>query len=354
MVNKLKRFPNNDSNKKPTMKDVAQLANVSVSTVSHFINGTHNISRKTAHDVEEAIRSLNFRINSVAQNLRSGKSKIIGFIISNIENYFYVRIAKGIEKVLNQYGYHLILINSSENKKNEISNIESLYLRGAEGIIIVPTNSDCNFLNEMLGPDYPLIFVDRQPINYEADKVLLANYEAAYQATKYLVKKGHTHIGFIAFHYGEEKIDFTMQERVAGYTKALEEAGIPVNPEYLKTVAQVPESMLELRYSESYHLMAQLRSSPVSAILCGNSLAAVGVVSYLKDNGVRIPEDVSVITFDDDPWMIMSTPSITAVSQPAELMGSIAAKRILSRIHDANMPKECIRLKADLILRDSS
>jgi LacI family transcriptional regulator len=339
--------------RKPTMRDVAKVSGLSISTVSHVLNGTRFVSADSTTKVEDAIRRLQFRANPVARNLRSGKSRLIGFVVSNMENYFYVNIARGIEGTVNALGYQLMLIDSMEDKKTEIKNIESLYAGGADGIIMVPTKTDCGYLGNLLPPNFPLVFVDRQPSNYSADCVLLNNMEASYEATRHLINRGYSKIGFVAFHFGETIIDRTMMERILGYKRAHLDAGLEVDPRYVKVVPGGSPAVSELRYAESYHLMQELLDVPVQAVLCGNILAAIGVFTCLQEAAARIPEDVGLITFDDDLWLSMTTPQIAAIVQPAEFMGSVAARRLLKRIQGEQVSRESFRLKADIIFRES-
>jgi LacI family transcriptional regulator len=352
MVGKNNRFVFNETTKRPTMKDVAEKAGVSITSVSHVLNGTRFVSPDKTRRIEQAIWALQFKPNPIARNLRSGKSMLVGFMVSNMANYFYVNIAKGIEKTLSYYGYRLVLIDSSENKKREMDNVESLYLRGVDGLIIAPTDPDCGYLKEIVRPGFPVVFVDRQPINFQADTILLANLEAAYMATNYFISRKFDNIGFLGFYYGNE-IDKTMQERLNGFVKALDDAGIPVNREAIKTSPGVPSAMNELQYTESYRLMEQLLRIPVRAVLCGNSLAAIGAYSYLKDKGIRIPEEISIITFDDDVWLRLTTPKISSVVQPAESFGVLAAERLMNRLEGKELPYECFRLNAEMVLRQS-
>jgi LacI family transcriptional regulator len=349
-----KRFaPPMAAARRPTMKDVAQQAGVSITSVSHVLNGTRFVSEEKTKKIEQAIWSLNFKPNPIARNLRSGKSKLAGFLVSNMENYFYVNIAKGIEKTLNSYGYRLVLIDSAENKKNEIDNVESLYLRGVDGLIIAPTESNCEYLRKIVSPGFPVVFVDRQPVNYHGDTILLANFDAAYTATNYLISKNYRSIGFLSLHYGGTTVDKTMQERIDGYRKALNDANIPVDDNCIKAMPGVPAATNELQYTESYKMMEQLLQIPVRAVLCGNSLAAIGAYSLLRDKKIRIPGEVSLITFDDDIWLKLTTPRISSVVQPMESFGVLAAQRLITRIEGKDLPYECFRLKAEMVLRES-
>jgi LacI family transcriptional regulator len=338
---------------KPTMKDVAEAAGVSTTTVSHVMNGTRFVSPEVTVKVKEAVQALNFKANPIARNLRSGESRMIGFVVSNLEHYFYVNIAKGIDKVINPLGYQLVLISSAENKEAEIKNIESLYLRGIDGIVIAPTTTNCGYLQDILPPGFPLVFVDRQPTAYQADCVLLNNVQAGYAATHRLLHKGYAKIGFVSFHFGEKDIDPTIQERITGYKQAHQEAGLEIDENLIKVAPGASSSPVELLHAEPYAITGQLLDFPVQAILCGNSLAAIGVYQFLKNASISIPQQVALITFDDDLWLSMASPRISAIAQPAESIGATAAKQLLKRIRTKSGACKTLRLDAEIIFRES-
>jgi LacI family transcriptional regulator len=331
---------------------VAEASGVSITTVSHVINETRYVSPDVTGKVKNAVESLNFKTNPIARNLRSGKSRIIGFVVSNLEHYFYVNIARGIKRAVNSLGYQLILIDSAENKDIETRNIESLYLQGTDGIVIAPTTTDCGYLKDIVSPDFPLVFVDRQPVSYQADCVLLNNAGAGYAATRHLLHKGYTRIGFISFHFGEKDIDPTIMERIEGYKRAYRETGLTVDENLIQAVPGGSFSPAELLRAEPYALIQNMLSSPVQAVLCGNSLAAIGVYQYLKNASIAIPARVALITFDDDLWLSMTTPRISAVAQPAESIGFTAAKQLLKRIQAKAGAYKILRLDAELIFRE--
>ncbi|MDR2109882.1 MAG: LacI family transcriptional regulator [Spirochaetaceae bacterium] len=337
------------------MKDVAKAAGVSISSVSHVLNGTRFVSEDVVRKVEEASRDLHYTPNPIAQNLRKGKSGLIGFIVSNLENSLYVRITKGIEKTINSFGYRLLLIDSVESKKKEMENVESLCLRGVDGLIIVPTTPDCGYLEEIVRQNYPIVFIDRQPSNWDADVVLLDNEEASYEATKKFIAQGIREIGLVAIQFGDDDNDFVINERVSGYKKALAEAHIPYRRQYLKISTSPPATFNELRHSSAFKMTEQLLKTRVSAILSGNNYSAIGIYSCLREHHIRIPDDIAMITFDDDLWLQMNTPSISAMAQPAEELGKLAAKRLIIRLlQQQDLPKEQFRLKAQFIPRESS
>jgi LacI family transcriptional regulator len=167
-----------------------------------------------------------------------------------------------------------------------IKSIESLYLRGTDGIIIAPTTTDCGYLKTILPPDFPLVFVDRQPTSFPANCVLLNNLGTSYyEATRYLLNKGYTRIGFVSFHFGEAEIE--------------------IKGDLIKVIPDGSSIPAELLHAEPYTIMKELLVSPVQAVLCGNSLAAIGVYRCLKDSSIPIPGKVPLITFDDDLWLSM-------------------------------------------------
>jgi LacI family transcriptional regulator len=337
------------------MKDVAEASGVSVATVSHVLNGTRFVSTEVTSRVESAIRELHFKANPIARNLRSGKSHLVGFVVSNMENPFYVKVAKGIEKTIGKYGYRLLLVDSAEKNENERESIESLYLRGIDGIIIAPTITDCAYLAELLPEKYPLVFVDRRPVNYTAaDAVLLENQDAAEKAARYLLEKGCTRIGFISFHYGRAGTDETIMERVGGFKKAFEGAGLVPDENLIRVVPGVCLDRHELMHAETYELTKQLLALNVQAIICGNDLSAIGVLYCLREAGIRIPEDVRLITFDDALWLSMTNPQITVIAQPSEALGAFAARQLLKRIQGRHEAYKIVRLNAEIIFRGSS
>jgi LacI family transcriptional regulator len=290
----------------------------------------------------------------VAKNLRNGKSGLIGFVVSNLENSFYVSITKGIEKAINSYDYKLLLIDSAESKKKEMENVESLYHQGVEGLIIVPTASDCSYLKDIVPQDFPIVFTDRKPKNWDADMVLLDNKEAAYQVTDSLISHGLREIGFVAIEFGDNENDYVISERVDGYKEALKRAGISFRSDYLKIATLPPTIVNELLQSHAYNLTDELLKTPVQGIISGNNHTAIGLYSCLKDRNVRIPQDMAVITFDDDFWLQMVTPPISALAQPAARLGQLSAERLFFRMHRPHDAKEQFRLKARFIPRASS
>jgi LacI family transcriptional regulator len=344
----------------PTVKDVAAAAGVSVATVSHVLNKTRFVSEETTAKVESAITVLNYKANAIARHLRLGESRLIGYVVSSLDCCFYTDMAAGIDKTLTTRGdgepntpYQLVITDSRDSKQREITNIESLLLRGVDGIIIAPTTTDYRFLRGLLPEGFPVVFLDRQPLHYEADYILLNNRQASFEAASALLKKGYLRIAFVTYHYGEGSIDDTTMERIAGFEEAFTAAAIPLDPVLVRAVPGTSYTRSSLRQGASYRVMRELLDKAVDAVFCGNNFSAVGVVSCLNDAGIRIPRDMAFITYDNDLWMSLTTPQLSSIVQPAEEMGALAAERLLKRFRERDLPPECFRLNANIVYRGS-
>jgi LacI family transcriptional regulator len=351
--------PKKEKNRNPTVKDVAAAAGVSIATVSHVLNKTRFVSDETIAKVESAVAALNYRANAIARHLRSGESRLIGYVVSNLDCYFYTDVAAGIDKALNASDggpgmpYRLVIMDSRDTKQREIRHIESLLRRGVDGIIVAPTTTDYRFLKGILPEGFPVIFLDRKPRHYEADYLVLNNREASFEAASALLRKGYRRIAFVTYHYGEGIIDDTIGERIAGFEDAFTGADIPLDRSLIRAVPGTSYTRASLKQGASYQVMKELLGKKPDAVFCGNSFSAVGVVSCLNDAGIRIPGDLAVITYDNDLWMSLTTPQLSSIVQPAEEMGVLAAERLLKRLREGALPPECFRLNAHIVYRGS-
>ena len=333
-----------------SMKDVAKLAGVSVSTVSHVLNKTRKVNPGTQGKVLQAVKELKYNINPVARNLRKGHSKLIGIVVSNLANSFFMDIALSIEKILKTEGYHLIFINSNEDKDIERENIENLVMQNVDGLIIAPVDQDCSYMESIMGTGCYCVFFDRLPNGYKRDCIMSTNYEGAFKATEALISNGHKRIGFIGSHF-----DGTMKERIEGFKGALKKHKIPIDTDLLTTGNGGSQHLNDLKNGDGNRLARYLvEEKKVTAILCGNELAAVGAVSFLQDNNYSLPDDVAIITFDNAFWLSMTNPAITAVNQDREAIGKTAAKVLLDRINGVETPFNEYRIPTNLIIRSSS
>ncbi|WP_422479125.1 LacI family DNA-binding transcriptional regulator [Pleomorphochaeta sp. DL1XJH-081] len=339
---------------KSSIKEVAHLAGVSVATVSYVLNGTKHVRPETEKRVMDAVKKLNYQINPLARNFRKGESKLIGFVVCDLSNYFFQDVALGLEKRLARYGYRPILIDSKEDKNIEMENVRNLLASSVDGLIIAPTTEDCSYLNLLLANhSIPVAFVDRKPTGYDSDLVLSANVDGAYEAVKYLIAKGHRKIAFVG-----SRLDSTMDERAEGFRKALREAGIPVNANFIRFGDNLSLSPKELRHGAIYrHTLDLVTNHGITALLSGNNLATTGAFSCLMEMKVKIPQELAFITFDDSFWLTMTTPSLSAVAQDPDNIGEIAGRMIYERLmaarNNVQRPNQMVRVQTQLIIRGS-
>ncbi len=338
---------------KASIKEVAKLAGVSVATVSHVLNGTKNVRPETKRRVDNAVMKLNYQINPIARNLRKGESKIIGFVVSNLANYYFHDIARGLEDRLLKDGYRPVLIDSKEDKQIEVENVKNLLASAVDGLVIAPTTEDFSYLNHILGrKKIPIVFVDRKPTGYESDLVMSTNEQGVYKAVEYLIQKGHRDIAFVGSRY-----DTTMMERLNGYRRAHAEAGIPVNENYIRMGDKLSVSLQDLRHGISYKQTKELLNlGRITAIFAGNLLASVGAFTCVRELNLKVPEEIAFLTFDDSFWLTMTTPSLSAVAQKPEEIGYVAGDIIcdrLTRPKSQDEPFLHVRLSTKMILRES-
>jgi LacI family transcriptional regulator len=330
-----------------SMKDVARLANVSIATVSHVINKTRNVNKETEEKVIKAIKDLNYFVNPVARNLRNGNSKVIGYVVSNLANTFFMDIALSIDKIMSENGYHLIYINSSEDTAKERNNIESLLMHNVDGLIIAPVGKDCSYMENLIADRCPCVFFDRKPIGFDRDVIMSTNREGALDGTEHLISKGHRNIGYVASRYDE-----TMHERSDGFKAALIKHGLKINEDLILSGSGRPRPMDEQSIGDSYLLAKDLIiNHKVTALFCSNILAAVGVNNFILENPDLISSDFAVTSFDDAFWYSMVNPRVSAVKQDKEAIGETVAKTLMKRINKSDEPIQEYRIPTTLIPR---
>ncbi len=330
-----------------SIKDVAQLANVSTSTVSHVINKTRNVNPETEAKVLVAIDKLHYELNPIASSLRSGNSKLIGFVVAHLSNFF-LDIGLTMENELIKEGYQLIYLNSNEDKERERENIKNLVMRNIAGLIIAPVDSDCSYMNQIIGDKCPAVFFDRKPFGFDRDCVLSTNFQGAFDGTSILLDKGCNKLGFIGSHF-----DVTMNERFEGFRSAIIQKGIPFNEKLVKFGSTHNKTFKLLKYGDCYDIAKDfVENQKVEAIFCGNDITSIGVINYLKENNINVPRDVDVFCFDDPVWLQLTYKTISAVDQDWTGIANSVISVLLSRINKTNdQPFSENRIPTKLIIR---
>lgn len=344
----------NREKKRPTIRDVAELAGVSPSTVSHVLNKTRFVAPETEKKVLEAIKILSYRKNPIASALRTQKLHVVGFVVSQLHNVFWLRIIRSIEFHLAQHGYHLFLGCSYGDPEREIELIETMRQSGVEGLIVATTIHRLSEQNITPAQKEDLlrfltekaVFVDTAPIDGNFDFVGVNNEEVAYRLTSMLVEKGHTAVGMI----NGEPTMLTARERANGFWRAIHERGLSISEEYVF----LGKGMGKKVGIEGAHRLLSLQRPPEAVFLASGNLT-VGFLEVLREKGLRIPQDISIVGFDDIEWTPTIEPFLTCAVQPAWDIGEEAVGLLLDKLWN-NKPKRTpreVRLKCELIVRSS-
>ncbi|WML43155.1 substrate-binding domain-containing protein [Neobacillus sp. PS3-40] len=304
-----------------TIADVAKKAGVSKSTVSQFLNKRYEyMGEETRKKIEEAIKFLDYQPNYIARSLKQKRTSMIGVIVGNIVHRLSTEISRSIEDYCHENELHAIICNADDKPEKEKEYIEVLRAKQVDGLIIFPTGQNVKLYQDMVREGYPVVFMDRKVYELNANMVVVNNFDATYDAISQLVKVGHERIAIVT----QPLITSTRMERVEGYKKALMDHHLPINPDYLihSDIENMPEK-LEILFSQ--------KEKP-SALFAGNDRAFLEVVQFLKQNKIKIGEDVSLIVFDNIPFAHLIEPSITIISQPAYEMGQKAAELLLRQV----------------------
>jgi LacI family transcriptional regulator len=327
------------------IQEVAKRAGVSISTVSRVLNGTARVNNDVKARVLAAIEELGYRPSRAARSLRANYSTIIGLLISDIQNPFFMDLIKGVEDVALRNGYSVLLCNSDENPQRERQYLEVLYDERVAGLIIVPTREQLRGLERFRERNIPIVAVDRRIKDKYIDAVLVDNIRGAYEAVTHLIAHGYRRIGAIV---GPKAIT-TGYERLQGYRQALEAAGIAHDPALEKFGTFKEESG-----REATHELLALHPR-VDALFVGNNLMTIGALNVLHSRGLLIPDDMALICYDAMPWATLDFISLTTVSQPVYELGTTAALHLFQRLQNPiEQTRQEIILTPTLHIRGSS
>jgi LacI family transcriptional regulator/LacI family repressor for deo operon, udp, cdd, tsx, nupC, and nupG len=329
-----------------SLQDVARRARVSIATVSRVLNKSDKVVPETRAVVEQALLDLGYRPSRVARRLRmnTGHAHLVGLIIPDIQNPFYAEIARGVEDAAYASEYALILCNSDENLEKERFYLDVMRAESVDGIVLPPFDDTDVAVIEMVKTEIPVVCVDRSHARVKTDLVEVDNYQGAFEAVRHLIEKGHRSIGLIE---GRSQVS-TSRERLRGYLDALTANGITPRKELMRAGDFKQESGRILA-SE----LLDLRKPPTAFFVC-NNLMTVGALGALHQRGVRIPEEVALVGFDDLPWAEALDPPPTVVRQPAYEVGRQAMELLLKRIMEPQRPPVTVRLRPELVIRKST
>ena len=329
-----------------SLQEVAQRAKVSIATVSRVLNKSDKVVPETRAAVEQALLDLGYRPSRVARRLRmsSGRAHLVGLIIPDIQNPFYAEIARGVEDAAYASQYALILCNSDENLDKERFYLDVMQAESVDGIVLPPFDDTDVGVVEMVKTGIPVVCVDRSHGKVKTDLVEVDNYQGALEAVRHLIDKGHKSIALIE---GRTQVS-TSRERRRGYLDALAASGIAVRKDLMRAGDFKQESGRVLA-----HELLDLRKPPTALFVC-NNLMTVGALAAFHQRGLRVPQEVALVGFDDLPWAEALDPPPTVVRQPAYEVGKQAMELLLKRIMEPKRPPVTVRLRPELVIRKST
>lgn len=324
-----------------TIADIAQRAGVSASTVSRVLSGTVPVAEPKRDAVLSAVAALNYQPNVFARSLASGQSLIIGVLTQNFGSPFYDAIIQGLVKGLTGTEYFPIFADGQWQAEIEFEAIQAMLRRQIDGLVVLGGFLGYHEVKQLIG-DIPLVMVVNRANGHEANSIFIDNIAGAYLATKHLIELGHRRIAHIC-----GRLDHPdARDRQLGYRQALEEAGIQPDPDLvIEGTFRRQSGVLALE-------MLLSRGKPFSALFAANDQMAFGARLALYRRGIRVPEDISIVGFDDEPAAAFMIPPLTTMRQPAVELGLEAARLILARLKGETIAPAC--LTAELIIREST
>ena len=331
-----------------TIKDIARSLNISISTVSRALRGMPEIHPDTRSAVVRLAEELDYQPNQLAKNLAKSRTKTIGVIVPNLSYYFFSAMLNSIEEAALQAGYSVLVCQTNESYLREITNIQNLLRSQVEGFIISLSRDTDNYehVERLTRKNIPLVLFDRYAESINASKVIVDNHVAAYKATEHLIENGCRRIAFLA---GPAQLVLSNQ-RIAGYRDALTKQGLPLLDQYLLHCDFTPENAV----MQTLALMNL--PQPPDGVVVVSDRVAFSAMYAMQQKGIRIPDDVAIVSFNNDPLAAMFSPTLSSINQPIQEMGTEAVRLLLRELDatEESVPKETKVMETQLIIRASS
>lgn len=328
-----------------TISDVAKLARVSTMTVSRVVNNSGYISQETRDRVEKAIAQLGYVPNALARSLRDKQTRTIALIVTDITNPFFTTLARGVEDVTRSAGFSVIFCNTDESEAEEREYVRLLMQKQVDGFLLVPADGSTESAALLRGRGVPVVVLDRRLHESDVDQVRCDSEQGAFLLVQHLLALKHTRIAALS---GSKHVS-TAVDRVAGYLRALQGAGISADHEIIL--------FDQFTQGDGYQMARRVLdiTPQPTALFAANNLIAFGAIRAVRERGLRIPEDISIATFDDLPLTLMVDPFLTVAAQPAYEIGSRATELLLSRLAgEGPAAIQEIVLPTELIVRGST
>jgi len=335
--------------KKVSLNDVAKAAQVSKTLASMVLNGKgklNGISPVTEKKVKEIAAKLKYQPNVFARALRLGKSNMIGVIIPNISNVFYANLVRSIEDEAGIKGYTILTSSSDESEEKERKLLNTFLDKHVEGIILVSAMKSFDKITTIENYETPIVLADRTFYDANFSTVTVNNEKGMLRATEHLIENGHTEISIMSI---SPSYISTQLERISGFNKAMAKHEIPIKNEY---VVEIPYNKIIKTIEKSIEKWQKKKNMPTAILAANNSIAKACLYCFKKYN-INIPNDVSLISFDDIELFRITTPEITAVSQPISDIGTSAVSLLIEKIKDVEVFPRNISLSTSLKERES-
>ncbi len=329
---------------KVTIVEVAKKARVSLGTVSRVLNNHVHVAPETRERVSAVIQDMGYVANRQARSLAGGKTSTVGVIVPDLGTGYIGEIIRGIDTELNISGFDMILYTTHRTASKEANYVANLAEGMVDGLLLVLPRSPTDYVSALMERNFPFVLIDHQGTGKDCPAVGATNWQGAYNATEYLIKLGHKRIGFIT---GTMDLGCA-SDRLEGYQAALRTHHLPHESELIHEGDFVQKD----GYTGATALLDL--SSPPTAIFASNDVMAMGAMDAVRNRGLRVPDDISILGFDNIPQSTMVFPPLTTVQQPLEKMGHVATQMLLGILKDPKQEHGRIELPTELILREST
>lgn len=327
-----------------TMKDIAKLAKVSTSTVSHVINKSRFVSDEIAERVNKAAKELNYAPSALARSLKMKRTKTVGMLVTTSTNPFFGEVVKGVERRCYEKGYNLILCNTEGDSERMKSSIDTLLQKRVDGLMLMCSTLEGEHLDVFERyPELPVVVMDWGPMLFASDKIQDNSHQGGYMATQHLIDNGHTEIGCITGPLHRNQAS----SRYEGFKQAMSEANIEVRADW------IVESNFECDGGFDAFQTLKSRGRLPSALFVCNDMMAMGVIHAATQDGLQVPQDLSLIGYDDIHLSKYMTPALTTIHQPKHRLGKAAVDTLLSRLESPEVYPQVVELEPTLVERSS-
>ncbi|MEW6577623.1 MAG: LacI family DNA-binding transcriptional regulator [Chloroflexota bacterium] len=327
------------------IKQVAKSAHVSVATVSRVINESGYVSPELRERVLNAMRDLNYQPNAPARSLRRQETRTVGVLVPQLDHPFFSALSFAIEKTLSTNDYHTFICSAEESQAQENRYIHMMLRQRVDGVILVPTAHSQESVELALEQDIPIVIADRDLPDLRVNRVLADNFQGGYLGIQHLLEYGHRRIGLVGSPIHSEPIG----KRIRGALQAFSDYGVDYNPDLVITGDQ---QQFEMGYAGARHMLQQ--SPRPTAIFALTDVMAIGAMHAAFELGMALPEDLSVVGFDDIPLASYVIPALTTIAQPIYTLGETAAQILLRHMRNGDHPIETVKLKTKLVTRKST